>query len=357
LPDSAQPTPASYAELLALDEANRMRLLPCARPATRRASPADRETLAWLAGARCALSSQVHRRVNPQRSLTVTQRLLKSLADGGLIARFQLHREDGGGIPMGCAVTEAAIELLAVTGRSAPELCEAALEHLRADVHVVGWLLALEAAAGDAVIEVLGPGRAAIVPGVREPKGLEPGAQLRIRDLLHSAPDGSRTPVERFVPLRPSAAVSLRSVDMRPGGDLLIVADSGGSSALLETCDHLLSGWWRSVERFRRAGGPPAVVVICADRALALAQVGLADRLLSGCLAQIGVPPQQWARPGRAGIHFVAEEDLHRGLLTAWRVPALPPPLRGDGLCTPLAVEFAQLPPVVNHDAAKPPWH
>ena len=127
----------------------------------------------WLAGARCALTSQIHRRVNPERSLTATQRQLKRLADRGLIARFQLYRDDGGGVPLCCAVTEHAIELLGLTGRHAPRLDPTALEGLRADVHLVGWLLALEAHAGDAIVEVLGPGRAAIVPGAGGPAALE----------------------------------------------------------------------------------------------------------------------------------------------------------------------------------------
>ena len=116
-----QPPPASYAELVALDGASRMRLLGVARPAPgRRLDPVDRVALAWLAGASCALSSQVHRRLRPGRSLTVTQRQLKRLADAGLIARFQLHRDDGGGIPLCCAATTAAIELLGLGGRRAP---------------------------------------------------------------------------------------------------------------------------------------------------------------------------------------------------------------------------------------------
>ena len=52
---------------------------------------------------------------------------------------------------MCCVVTERAIELVGVSGRRAPELHEEALGTLRADVHLVGWLLALEAHAGAAL--------------------------------------------------------------------------------------------------------------------------------------------------------------------------------------------------------------
>jgi len=354
-----QPTPASYGELLVLDGARRMRLLTVAPPSlARRLAPADRDLLAWLAGARCALTSQIHRRVNAQRSLTVTQRQLKRLADRGLIARFQLHRDDGGGIPLCCAVTEHAIELLELTGRHAPALEPAALAGLRADVHLVGWLLALEARAGDAVVEVLGPGRAAIVPGAGDPAALELGHGLRARDFLVSRSDGSRAPVERFAAVRPAAAVDLRAPGDHAGPrcDLLVATDAVDPLPALEAYDHLLSGWWRSVERYRRAGAPPTVVMLCADEAHALARAVLADAVLTACLAEIGVAPEDWQRPGRRGLHFVAEADLHRGELTAWTVPRLPPALRGNSPCEPVPVPFAQLPAATTAAAAKPPW-
>jgi protein involved in plasmid replication-relaxation len=356
---SEHPTAASYGELLALDGARRMRLLTVTPPSrVRRLTPSDRDLLAWLAGARCALTSQIHRRVNPGRTLTVTQRQLKRLADRGLIARFQLHRDDGGGVPLCCAVTEHAIELLELTGRRAPTLEPAALEGLRADVHLVGWLLALEARAGDAVVEVLGPGRAAIVPRAGDPAALELGHAVRPRDFLVSRRDGPRAPVERFAAVRPAAAVDLRA----PGdhtarrNDLLIATDPVDPVAVLEAYDHLLSGWWRSVERYRRAGAPPTVAMLCRDKAQALARAVLADAVLTACLAEIGVAPEDWQRPGRHGLHFVAEADLHRGELTAWTVPRLPPALRGGSTCEPLPVPFVQLPAATAAGATKPPW-
>jgi hypothetical protein len=358
--ERARQRPPSYVELLALDGAGRMRMLPAPAPSRpARLGAADRELLAWLAAARCALSSQIHRRFNATRSLSVTQRQLKRLADAGLLARFQLHRDDGGGIPLCCAVTEAAVARLGLAARRAPELGEDAVDGLRADVHTVGWLLALEARAGEALVEVLGPGRAAIAPGVREPAALALSGGLRARDFLATAPDGSRVPAGRFEGVRPRAVASLTSAGEAGAAaarDLLLVADGGERPAWLEAYDHLLSGWWHSVERYRRAGGPPAVVVLCSDRPRALARARSADGVLSACLAQIGVDPAHWQRGGRAGIHFAAEEDLHQGLLTAWRVPALPPSLRGGERCEPLRVEFAQLPPAVGPGSAKPPW-
>jgi hypothetical protein len=352
--------PPSYAELLAFDDARRSRWLPVAAPCRRPViHPPDRELLGWLIAARCALSSQIHRRMHPERALTTTQRAVKRLADEGMIARFQLHRDDGGGVPLGCAATEAAMAALGVRGRRAPTMCEDRLAALRRDVHVVGWLLALEATAGDAVLEVLGPGRAAITPGASGPADLrfEPG--LRPRDFLVTAPDGSRAAVERFTSIKPDAVVALDRVEggaRRRRSDLLVVFDGPRLPALLEAFDHLLAGWWRSVERYRRTGAPPSVVVVCRDEESVRARVVLADRIVTACLAEIGVAPDQWARPGRAGIRFAAESDMHRASLRTWRLPGQPAALRGTPDCGPIAVELLQSPGTRNPAASKPRW-
>jgi Replication-relaxation len=338
--------------LNALDEAAGMRFLRAAPAGSAvRLAPGDRELLAWLAGARCALSTQIHRRMHPERSLTGTQRQLKRLADRGLIARFQLHRDDGGGLPLCCAVTARALELLGITARAAPELRESHLDALRADVRLTGWLLALESHA--ALCEILGPGRAAIAPGRREAPTLEFEHGLRPRDFLITGRDGVRAAVERFAPLRPGAVVCTDG-----GNDVIVVFDRDGKAepGLIEAYDHFVSGWWRSVDRYRRAGMAPTVVFVCRDQAAALERVAMADKLLSACLAQIGVGPEQWARPGRAAISFAAEQDAHDGLLIAWSAPTLPPQLRAENESTPLRAPFMQAAPAVAGTAAQPPW-
>jgi hypothetical protein len=313
--------------------------------------PGDRDLLAWLAGARCALTSQIHRRMHADRSLTVTQRQLKRLADRGLIARFQLHRDDGGGMPLCCVVTARALELLGVTARAAPDLRAENLDALRADIHLTGWLLAFEHHA--AVGEILGPGRAAITPGRRDAAALELEQGLWARDFMLTRRGGERVPVNRLAALRPGAVVCTAE-----GADLLVVLDRHGlpDRALIEAYDHLLSGWWRTVERYRRAGAPPAVVFICADAAAALERVHVADMLLTACLAEIGVSPADWARPGRAGIHFAAEAAAHEGVLDAWLVPELPPEAREEMGQPPLRAFLAQPRPAVAGDSVKPPW-
>ena len=312
----------------------------------------DRPLLVWVAGARCALTSQAHRRVNPARSLTVTQRALKRLADAGLVGRFQFHRDDGGGVPLCCSPTDAALALLGVNDRHAPRLADEELDRLRTDVHVVGWLLALEDRCGDAIAEVLGPGRALIAPPAGAALELPDG--LRGRDFLATRRDGSRGPVSRFAAVRPHAVIEMRS-DGVPL-DVLLVWDPPDPVVMLEACDHLLSGWWRTVARYRRLGAPPRVVVVCADEEAAFVRAVLADSVLSACLARPGLAAQQWERPGRCGIVFAAEADVHRGSLAAWAVPALPPPLRGADGVKPSRVEVVRAPPAPEARAAKPPW-
>ena len=56
--------------------------------------------------------SQLHRRFNPGRAATTTQRRLKRLSDAGLVERFQFHRRDGGGIPMCYVIAPAGLAAL-----------------------------------------------------------------------------------------------------------------------------------------------------------------------------------------------------------------------------------------------------
>ena len=360
-PQSSDQLPASYAELRDLDASVRVRWLP--PRATRRAAALDaqdRELLAWLVGARCAMTTQVHRRLRPDRALTTTQRQLKRLADAGLVARFQLHRPDGGGVPQCCVATAAAIELLSIAGRSAPSLGEDALPGLVSDLHLVGWLLAFERCAAGGVRAVLGPGRAAIAPGGRRalaPADLELGPGVRARDFLHGGSSGERRVVETFAVVRPDAVVELHLEEPRPANlDLLVVRERRGDPGWLERYDHLVSGWWRSVPRYARVGCAPLVVVLCADGARAEELARSADPLLSATLARIGDDPGTWERPGRARIHFAAEIDAHAGRLSALRVPELPPELRASGSDELLTVELPAPRRAAQSRATPSPW-
>jgi hypothetical protein len=360
-PQSITEVPQSHAELADLDASERVRWLPLRAPRREVALDAqDRELLTWLVGARCALTTQIHRRLRPGRALTTTQRQLKRLADAGLIARFQLHRADGGGVPQCCVATAAAIELLAITGRTAASLGEAALPGLLSDLRLVGWLLAFESCAAGRVTEVLGPGRAAIAPTGRRalsPADLELAAGVRARDFLSGGGSGELRAVETFAAVRPDAVVELRLDG--PGilhTDLLVVRDRHDTAGWLERYDHLVSGWWRAVPRYARLGTPPLVVVLCADAARTEESARRADALLRSTLARIGGEPSSWERPGRARLHFAAEIDAHAGSLAALRVPELPPDLRAAGSDALLRVELLAPGREAQPRPTPPPW-
>ncbi len=352
--------PQSFQELQTVDAAASVRWLSHRGPPARIAlDRRDRELLAWLVAARCALTTQVHERTRPGRALTGTQRQLKRLADAGLIARFQLHRSDGGAVPQCCVATDAAIAALGIAGRRAPVLCEESLARMRRDLHVVGWLLAFERCSGPATSAVLGPGRAAIAPVASQNVGVADLALpdgLRPRDFLASDVHGVRRPVARFASVRPDAVIELssgRGAEL----DLLVAFDRPGELTWLEAYDHLLSGWWRAVPRYARLGAPPFLVVICDDAAAAHARARSADAVLVATLARIGDDPAAWERPGRERILFVAEQDAHGGSLRALRVAPQPESVRAD---PEVVAERTELPArgfgPPEKESAPPPW-
>ncbi len=393
LPETAA---ESYAELVDLDAAHRLRWArTVASPRPLEPDPLDLEILALVAGARHVLTTQIHRRFNPQRALTTTQRRLKRLSDAALVERFQFHRRDGGGAPMCYVIAPRGLELLAANGRvdfaqrevgeerdpspkssffssssspasppsssslssqpsssSRPAAGDRPLRQARHDVHVTGWALALERALGGSALKLRGPEESTLSPPLRStPAGrvaIGP-ADLRLpggrapHDFLRTDSAGARVEVERFETVRPDASVE---VPPAPGGVgaagvcLLVELDDRLSTrahlsavAKLERYDHLLAGWSVCVPRFTRRGAPrPLVVFLCRDRPRARECARRADHLLSACRAYAGEYPRDWEYPGRSAIVFASERDAHEGLLLAYGVPRLPPAVRAaDG--------------------------
>ncbi|HXA55601.1 MAG TPA: replication-relaxation family protein [Solirubrobacteraceae bacterium] len=391
-PDTWPPLAASaaesYAELVALDRAHRVRwATPVAAPATLDPDPLDLEMLA-LVGTLChVLTSQLHRRFNPGRALTTTQRRLKRLSDAGLVDRFQFHRRDGGGAPMCYTIAAGGVALLRAHNRldrsidgegsreerppSSPSptpphrsssrsaVADSRLRRARHDVHVTGWVLALEHALGAGRLRTRGPEESAISPPLRATgdgrRAIGP-AELRLpggrvaHDFLRTGAGGTRVQAERFETVRPDATVELADA----GVCLLIERDdrlatgSHAAVAKLERYEHLLAGWAVCVPRFSRGDALRAVaVLLCRDRHRARECARRADQLLCACRAYAGEPPGEWEYPGRAAIVFAAERDAHEGVLLAYGVPPLPPTVRAVGADarTPAAtVELRVLP-------------
>ena len=79
----------SYRELVELDGAHSVRWAKrTATPSVLDPDPLDLEMLELIAAMRHVLTSQLHRRFNPGRAATTTQRRLKRLSDAGLVERF-----------------------------------------------------------------------------------------------------------------------------------------------------------------------------------------------------------------------------------------------------------------------------
>jgi hypothetical protein len=383
--------PDSYRELVELDDAHSVRWAKAVlQPRSLNPEPLDLEILALVACMRHVLGSQIHRRFNPGRAVTTTQRRLKRLSDAGLVRRFQFHRRDGGGVPMCYAITATGLELLHAHDRStalgqddvdtlsgpaspaAPVEGDRLLRQARHDVHVTGWVMALEQAVDGAPLTLRGAQESVLSPPLRS--GAEGRAALGPGDLtlpggraphefMRTDPRGERVQVERFETVRPDVSIELpgalrerfaaqartaelgiaEGMDARdmvseaPAGmgtvDLLVEFDdrlpTGRSAAKLERYDHLVAGWAVHTNRYgRRLGVPPLVVFVCRDRARARECARRADVVLTACRAYAGEYPIDWEYPGRQGVLFAAERDAHEGLLRGYGVPRLPPDVR-----------------------------
>jgi hypothetical protein len=51
---------------------------------------------------------------------------------------------------------------------------------------------------------------------------------------------------------------------------------------------------------------------------------------MTGRVGVMGAPADQWYYPGREHLLFARETDTHRGQLTAFALPSLPPKVRED---------------------------
>jgi hypothetical protein len=374
LPDA--PT-ESYRELVELDGAQSVRWAKTIEfPRALEPDRLDLEILALIASLGFVLTTQLHRRFNPGRAATTTQRRLKRLSDAGLVERFQFHRHDGGGIPMCYVIASAGLRALEAHGYSLPQAPASArvarasrwasadshedtLRQARHEVHVAGWALALVAALGSsrpmlrgAAESVLSPpthasgdGRVTLTPSdLRLPGGRTP------HQFLRADASGQRVEVERFETVRPDAIVEVAGDRPNtPASDVIIEHDDrlagGRATGKLERYDHFLAGWSIHTRRYgRRAEAVATVVFVCRDRARARACARSADALLCACRAYAGEYPHDWEYPGRERIVFAAERDVHEGLLRAFGVPRLPPTVRvsaahGDPRAGEAAVE------------------
>jgi hypothetical protein len=367
--DQAEPaasTPsATYRELADLDGAHRLRWAKQAESLrVLKPDPLDMEIMVLLARLRHVLSSQIHQRFNIGRATTTTQRRLKRLSEAGLVHRFQFHRRDGGGIPMCYVITQSGLDLLYSRerlersiegqvgggGEKSPLTAddEQLLRQARHDIHVSGWVLALERATGGPPYPIRGPHESVLSPPMRStpggrvafgPEDLRlPGGRAP-HDFWRTGKDAQRTPVARFETVRPDATIEVpipgsESTEGRAvRTDVIVELDdrlpTGAKASKLERYDHLITGWAMQYTRYgRRLGREPTVVFVCRDRSRARECARRADQVLLACRAYAGEYPSEWEYAGRERIVFAAERDVHEGSLCAYGVPRLPPDVR-----------------------------
>jgi hypothetical protein len=403
----------SYRELVELDRAHSVRWAKRVEsPRSLEPELLDLEILALVAGLRHVLSSQIHRRFNPQRATTTTQRRLKRLSDAGLLERFQFHRRDGGGVPMCYVITAAGLTLLHANdrlmglgdgevqalrraGSTHSTADERRLRQARDDVHAAGWALALERALDSVLLTLRGPMESVLSPPLRASAAgrvalgpgdlLLPGGRVA-HDFLRTDASGARGEVERFETVRPNLTIEIPAGSGNEGDalwssrigdrgraltghiasglDMMIEADDrltqGRAVGKLERYDHLIAGWSEHINRYgRRREALPMVVFVCRDRTRARECAKRADSALLACRAYAGEYPFDWEYPGRERILFASERDAHERRLRAYGVPRLPPAVRvtaahGDPRAGQAVVESREILPPQCEPASSP---
>ncbi|MQA75216.1 MAG: hypothetical protein GEU88_12870 [Solirubrobacterales bacterium] len=186
------------------------------------------------------------------------------------------------------------------------------------------------------VLEARGPRRSWLLPPTRMERGER--RQLRLEELAKGAP-GEQTLglIDRWGALRPDAACELE-LESKEGRvrrvDLLVEYERQRRPGerireKLQNYDAYRTAWWRVIDRYGRVHGEPAiVVVVVADGEAARRYAELADAVMTGTVAAVGHGPRDARYPGRQGVFFCAEADVHRRTLRAYRLDPMPPALR-----------------------------
>ena len=332
----------SFSELVELDRAQSVRWPK--RAHARLALDADAwdlDVLALIGAMGHVLTTQIHRRFNAGRAVTTTQRRLKRLSDAGLVDRLQFHRRDGGGVPMCYVLTGAGAQLMdthradhdprpgdAHTSQPSrwADGVPTRLRQARREVHVAGWVLALERALGAGPLKLRGAAESVISPPLRPstdgPKVIAP-TDLRLpggrtpHDFLRPQDGCEDGEAEHFETVRPDATVELPAgappMGHPPAGgsgaggphveregtetlDVMVELDDrlpiGRAAGKLVRYDHFLAGWSAHVGRYgRRREATPLVVFVCRDRARARECARASDSLLRACRAYAGEYP------------------------------------------------------------------
>jgi Replication-relaxation len=306
----------------------------------------DFEVLAALYELRFLYASQIARRFMPGLALRSVQNRLGLMFKAGWVSRAEITTGRRGHNQRLYALDERGFELVRQNaGRTAlareldleakfraPEVSDPRV--VLHDLHANAWLFALESTLRPGVLERWrGPRSSRLDPPREKLRGQ--WAKLtaeRVPVGTHQRLDGLLA--DEFEPVRPDLTVEL---DLSLGGqprrvDLLVELDrSRRASSNYEKFvryDALITGWALSLPRYKAIGEPPVVVFVVEDDDKARQFLGAADTRVTGRIGTYGVPEAKWPHHGRRRIFFVAERDIHHGLLRALRLPEHPPMLR-----------------------------
>lgn len=120
--------------------------------------------------------------------------------------------------------------------------------------------------------------------------------------------------------------------------------------------DDFLTGW-ALLQRRVQERGRPVVIFVCPDETRVRGLMEAADRLVVGRIGQLGMPADHWRYPGREHLLFTIEPLIHHDSLLAWRLPALPPDVRGTSNGNGVAAELVTiLPAYVMPPEPTSPW-
>jgi hypothetical protein len=111
--------------------------------------------------------------------------------------------------------------------------------------------------------------------------------------------------------------------------DLLVGLDRTNRASYnrekLPAYDDFLCGWCLEHPRYKTLGTRPVVLFVCRDQRSLLGCAKAADEALTGRIGITGAPADQWYYPAREHLLFAREADIHRGRVSAFALPSVPP--------------------------------
>jgi hypothetical protein len=304
----------------------------------------DLEILGALWSYRFLFGNQIWRRWWEGSSQRAAQQGMQRLASAGWVNRFKFRvGERGAQQRVYCLTKDGFEQACGQPGRHGEHIPGEATwrepptadpRRILRDLHVNGWALCLRQVAGRSFGAWRGPLEGRVQPPRRRARDGQSEAIRPSQVILGSNHRLQGFGGGQFGPVSPDATVELRvgNGDTRMRVDLLIDLDrSRGFEATqqrLVAYDGFISGWGRMLSRYRKGDVIPMVVFVSEDERGLLRLLKIADSAVTTRIAKAGTDQLSWPHPGRRGILFAVERDIHDGSLRALALPEQPPELR-----------------------------